>query len=526
MMKKMKKILLRVCLVSLVQFFALSLPLVQADEQDYQKYQQEFVAMQKTDREAFVKGEPALTAREQALDHKLAAERAAMKKNAMHRGNYAAYPPAQPFYKARDAIENSQAIQYFKEMPKGGNLHIHTSATADINEFINILAADPGVYVYWGEPTADYSKGTLFYLAYAPKNPAFKNLKAALAAGDIKTEELKQLLTVSDDRTASSPYIWDEFNAIFSRVSPVLKSKKIYEEYYRSSFQTMLQDHLDYVELRFGPQKLVDSNDLMLPEKDRGDLPAGFNVHQGTQEESIQTMHRLWKSLQQTSPDFTLKLIASKSREGDTDTILAFMKKVEQWRKEPELFSKENFIVGFDLVSEEDRNHTTDYYAKVILENEMDLPFYFHDGETSWADNDNLYAAYLLKTKRIGHGFSIYRYPALKCKVQEAKICLEICPISNQLLRYTPDLRMHPMGEFLNDNVPFVICSDDPQIFADTGLSYDFWELYFSQNVDLRTIKKLIKNSYQYSAMTDEEKDKALKRWQEKWDKFMTEVKL
>ena len=522
----MREILLRVVLVSIVQFFVLSLPIVQADDNAYQKYQQDFIAMQKIDREAFVKGEPALTAREQMLDDKLAAERATMKKNAMKSGDYTTYPPSQPFYKARDMIEKSQALQYFKEMPKGGNLHVHTSSTADINEFINMLASDPNVYLYWGEDTSDYIKGTLFYLEYEPKNPFFKNLKEAFAREEITSKDLKQLLTVSDDSADTIPYIWDDFNAIFSRVSPVLKTKKIYEEYYRSSFQTMLQDNLDYVELRFGPQKLVDSNDLMLAEKDRGDLPTDFNVHEGTQEESIQTIHRIWKSVQETSPDFTLKLIISKSRGTDADTILAFMKKVQQWRKDPNLFSKENFIVGFDLVSEEDRNNTTDYYAKTILENNIDLPFYFHDGETSWADNDNLYAAYLLKTKRIGHGFSIYRYPSLERKVQDAKICLEICPISNQLLRYTQDLRMHPMGEFLNDNVLFVICSDDPQIFADTGLSYDFWELYFSQDVDLRTIKKLIKNSYQYSAMTDEEKDKALKRWQGKWDKFIAEVKL
>lgn len=85
---------------------------------------------------------------------------------------------------------------------------------------------------------------------------------------------------------------------------------------------------------------------------------------------------------------------------------------------------------------------------------------------------------------------------------------MEVCPISNQLLRYTLDLRMHLIGEYMNRGVECVVCSDNPTILGNGGLSYDFWEVYYSQLLGLKEIKKLIINSYMYSGMTDKEYEK------------------
>jgi adenosine deaminase CECR1 len=124
---------------------------------------------------------------------------------------------------------------------------------------------------------------------------------------------------------------------------------------------------------------------------------------------------------------------------------------------------------------------------------------------------------------RAGTTVNLFRFPAVMQNVIENNIALEVCPISNQLLRYTPDLRMHPIGEFLKRGVQCVICSDDPQIFNYSGLCYDFLEMYYALLIDLRAVKKLIKNSYLYSGM---EKNREIPEkmifWQRKWDTFVT----
>jgi adenosine deaminase CECR1 len=68
-----------------------------------------------------------------------------------------------------------------------------------------------------------------------------------------------------------------------------------------------------------------------------------------------------------------------------------------------------------------------------------------HAGESVERANSNLYDALLLGTKRIGHGFNLALHPHLKEIVKEKQICIECCPISNNVLGYVKDLRCHPV---------------------------------------------------------------------------------
>lgn len=72
--------------------------------------------------------------------------------------------------------------------------------------------------------------------------------------------------------------------------------------------------------------------------------------------------------------------------------------------------------------------------------------------------------------------------------------------------------------------VPCVICSDDSLILGNSGLAYDFQELYLGQLLNLWEVKKMIINSYQYSGMAKEEKEKKLGEWNEKWNRFVNNM--
>lgn len=139
-------------------------------------------------------------------------------------------------------------------------------------------------------------------------------------------------------------------------------------------------------------------------------------------------------------------------------------------------------IVGFDLVGYEDPGVTLETYVPELLdfqrrvqEADLEIPFLFHAGETtgdgSPADR-NLYDAILLKTKRIGHGFSISRHPLLLDLCKRNGICIEVCPISNEVLKYTGSVAEHPLPNLLNRGVEVALSNDDAAQFGNYGLSH------------------------------------------------------
>jgi adenosine deaminase CECR1 len=139
--------------------------------------------------------------------------------------------------------------------------------------------------------------------------------------------------------------------------------------------------------------------------------------------------------------------------------------------------------VGFDLVGAEDRPNHIGFYKKELdafretcEKLDLDIPFMFHAGETlldtggsSDPENSNLYDAVVLKSKRIGHGFALMKHPHLVEKFKKTKtsdgICIELCPISNELLHLCRNVKEHPYPELLAAGIPCTVNSDNPSLF-------------------------------------------------------------
>lgn len=119
-----------------------------------------------------------------------------------------------------------------------------------------------------------------------------------------------------------------------------------------------------------------------------------------------------------------------------------------------------NFIVGFDLVGQEDVGKPLNSYVEKLKEISQNGRFFFHAGETNWFNTDadvNLIDAVLMNTKRIGHGYSLYKHPVLWAAFKEKDIAIEVSPISNQVLHLVQDLRNHPAAFYISENVPIVV---------------------------------------------------------------------
>lgn len=517
--------------------------------------------MEETDSgHAFDKYESLLTEKEAAIDRKWNQLRNKINGTIASSLSVENGLSAVPFYDAlkfinEEGSEEQELYSYIQAMPKGGNLHIHTSATYEIRSFLKDLLSgifQDNVYVmmsdflYYSDKTGQTNKvlkGTLVMLLEPPTTygVSLEICKPLKNLTKQEKETLYQLLTLADnqnDYIENIPYIWDGFNDVFSRISEILCVPPIYQDYYQGAFRTLAEDHVNYCELRCGVASYFFADNSYL---------FGNDIQKEVFDEAdplfIRLLKNAYQAVFQKYNGFQLKLVFTANRgAGSMESSFKKLRLTYEWMNSetinenpcrlPGVTEKSEFILGFDLVSEEDRGAKTQEFMKYAYEQEKgslylaNVPFYFHDGESNRYDDDNLFSAYLMGSRRIGHGLNLYRFPYLQEMVEMNNMALEVCPISNQVLRYIPDLRMHPVFGYLKQGLPCVICSDDPQILGNPGLSYDFFMLYISGNLTLKGMKRLIKNSYEYSGMNEEETKVALELWETEWEKFVDNMSL
>lgn len=495
--------------------------------------------------------------KEKALNMLLTEKRAELYKEQLNPsalGNTTPYPVSQPFYKVREFYEKSELWGIFKQMPKIGLLHMHTSASVSPGWIIDTLVNDADnnyakygkSYVCLGEDPKTRGKLTFSKPEHGPYVLISRDLVYASNGGSLG-KELIDLLSFSSDRINRINYIWDEFNTIFSKTGELLDNPVFYSDYYTEAFKNLVDDNIEYLELRsgFGKFKSRDETEFL-------------NL-------LVQAERNALDYAKQKGRQFKLRLILCGNR-GKKRRFDVFKKmiKAAKWANT----DYKDLIIGFDTVSEEDRGISSRYYAEFIINSQIYkiLNFCFHDGETNWDFNSNMIDAFLLSDRRIGHGFGLNIFPQLtdglafeqntplhtpaadpanlneyftalegmvdnisaepisdneKClrllnKVTEYMsksklqvnsdsktrgLALEICPISNQMLRYTPDLRLHPANALLHKGIQCVLANDDPQIFGNSGLTYDFISAFLAWDLDIWQIKQLIVNTIIYSAI-------------------------
>ncbi|KAL7295926.1 hypothetical protein TKK_0010962 [Trichogramma kaykai] len=411
--------------------------------------------------------------------------------------------PSQNFLRVHDSIDNSTVFRVIRDMPKGAALHVHDTAIVSLDYVYHNLTYRPNLYV----SQQDDSLRLRFF--DKPKNDSWTLLSDA--RNETLDARIKRQLSLEVDADPDVVYpngnaVWKKFISIFVFGRDLICYRPVFEDYTYQGLLEFYQDNVLYVELRTILPTLYELN--------------------GTEYGPIEVARiyqRVAERFERDHPDFVgLKLIYAPSRRVNASKVREY---VATARSLVDAFP--GFVVGFDLVSQEDIGLPLVEVADQLLDLNNELPFFFHAGETNWygsSSDENLLDAVLLNTRRIGHGYALVKHPELLEMVRRRNIAIELCPVSNQVLALVRDQRNHPASVLFAADYPVVVSSDDPGLWAARGLSYDFYEAFLgimSRRADLKVFKKLVYNSIQYSAMSKEDKWKALDIWLNKWQAFI-----
>ncbi|KAL2272405.1 hypothetical protein FJTKL_06743 [Diaporthe vaccinii] len=192
-----------------------------------------------------------------------------------------------------------------------------------------------------------------------------------------------------------------------------------------------------------------------------------------------------------------------------------------------------SWIARFDLVSEEGMGKPLNFFVPGPLQFRKDcaracvgeIPFLFHCGETLESGSetdDNLLDALLLGSRRIGHGFSLTHRPYLMERMKKAGVCVELCPISNEVL--TPRVSGHGMYGILANNVHCTVSSNNGTLLNST-LSHDFYQaMVGGPDMTLFGWKQLIEWSIEHACMSSAEQQDVRLMWKVRWERFLDAV--
>ncbi|KAG1952768.1 adenosine deaminase 2-A isoform X2 [Pimephales promelas] len=431
---------------------------------------------------------------------------------------YSPFPPANHFFKVRHVVQNSPVFKLLQKMPKGAALHIHNSAMVSVEWLVLNATYRPHCYICF---TWDGSLKFLFSTSMPfPRFGCFvwkrlDLLRASLSDVTAFDNSLMRNLTLfTEDPETSYPTqdaAWDRFEKIFMALSGLIYYAPVFNDYIYEALTELYKDNIMYVELRVGQSKAYELD--------------------GTTHDrawSLEVYRNITELFRANHPDFIgTRIIFTVHRNLYAYQVKwAVQEAIEMQRKYPDI------VAGFDLVGREDTGRSIWYFREalsLISEMETQLPFFFHAGETDLDGTDvdrNVLDALLFNTSRIGHGFALVHHPLAKQLSRTRGVAVELCPISNQVLKLVSDLRNHPAATLMSEGHPIVVSSDDPTLFGTTGLSYDFYQAFVGiggLSANLGTLKELAMNSIRYSSLSPQLQDKALTIWQEKWNKFVAD---
>ena len=342
----------------------------------------------------------------------------------------------------------------------------------------------------------------------------------------------KNLIGVLSDEAKRYPtdsgLRWKDIGPLWFRTSGMYSHVEVRKAYLKLVFDTMLEEGVQYAE----PRKFLGGGRLYVLDPDPK-YKATWGQRLVDEEQGgyeLRETIRFIEKYKQENKDFIgMKYIAF-----STQIVLTHLDRAVNFNKKfPHL------VKGFDMVGQGDLGNSLLFHIKNFLKiynnisNENQIPLIRHTAETIMPVDlepnptlNNAFDAILLGAKRVGHGIGYIKHPHLLNILREKGIAVEICPVSNQILGFFPDARVHPAVNYIRSGVPVVLGSDDPGTFGYNSFTVDWYYAFLSWGLDLADLKLLARNSLQYSSMTPNEVRYAIsEKWHPLWERYIRKMK-
>ena len=480
--------------------------------------------------------------------------------------------PGMMFSLARDRIEKTEIWKIIEKMPKGSLLHAHLDAMIDVDWLIDETLAEKGMCIlapaglstrseretnpleirYFSDEEISSKRSpsipgttSIWAANYSPYTPIPIKEAARMFPDDTTTFKkwLFSRCTISAAESLNHHHgldaIWRRFQTCLPLVDWMLMYEPIFRRALFRLFTQLAADHITYVELRtafmFEYRAAAESHGR--------DNHALFCKH-------FSEVLASFKASPEGKSFTDCRIIWTAIRRHSNRQIAASMKSCIAVKK---LYP--SLISGFDFVAQEDLGRPLTSLVPLIFwfrkqallsglsSPETSLPFFFHAGECLGdgdATDQNLFDAVLLGTRRIGHGYSLYKHPLLVSMVKDKKILIESCPISNEVLRLTQSIQAHTLPALLSRGVACSLNNDDPAVLGHgkNGLSHDFWQSFMGwENLGLSGLGQMAENSVRWSCVEDVggkewlsgleqgymgkgKKARMLRGWREAWERW------
>ncbi|UHA73069.1 hypothetical protein [Paenibacillus sp. 481] len=238
------------------------------------------------------------------------------------------------------------------------------------------------------------------------------------------------------------------------------------------AFKKLSEDNVRYIEIRNSPFYIGRINNISLEEALLWLL------------ESINVASEMFN----IDARLILSLTRHEYKNEDAHLLISAIKKV----------NSNGVIVGVDLSGDEDYILNKRDLSKFFLNVKFDLGLgvTIHAGETGNEENVE-WAINECKADRIGHGLASAKSNKILELIKEKNVCLEVCLTSNIMSGCCSSITSHPISMFIEHDIPFVLCTDNPRVHNITLT--DEYSVFLKHFGDRTLLNKIIANSTSYS---------------------------